>query len=192
MIDNLQSIVVFGSGTIQPSDPIYQLAYQAGFQLGRLGFTHICGGYGGTMEAGAKGARMAGAKTIGVTVESWGPPNPHIIENIAMPSLFARIEKLMELADAYVVLPGGTGTLIELATAWERINKKIDPVKPILLLTDFWLPVINLLKTQLPKVQTKNPPDDLKGIKYLYGEFLVIAESAESAAQLLKYLAKKR
>jgi len=144
------------------------------------------------MEAGAKGARMAGAKTIGVTVESWGPPNPHIIENIAMPSLFARIEKLMELADAYVVLPGGTGTLIELATAWERINKKIDPVKPILLLTDFWLPVINLLKTQLPKVQTKNPPDDLKGIKYLYGEFLVIAESAESAAQLLKYLAKKR
>lgn len=183
---NLQSIVVFGSGTVPASDPFYQLAYQVGFQFGRLGFTHICGGYGGTMEAGAKGARDAGAKTIGITIESWGPPNPYIMENLPMPNLFARIEKLMTLADAYVVLPGGTGTLIELAMAWERINKGIDHPKPILLLTGFWLPVIELLKTQLPEIQTEKKALHIDGIKYLYSDYLVSAENIEDAINFMK------
>jgi predicted Rossmann-fold nucleotide-binding protein len=57
--------------------------------------------------------------------------------------------KLVELGDAYVVLKGGTGTLLELACVWEFVNKGIVPKKPIIILGSFWQPVVETLRGEL-------------------------------------------
>ena len=175
-------IAVFGNGKVPVGSPEYRMAYELGLLLGKAGFAHVSGGYGGTMEAGAKGAREAGGKTIGITVTGWGPPNPYISENIPMPDLFARIGKLMELGDGYVVLPGATGTLIEMSMAWERAQKGLDRMKPILLFGDFWLPVIQLVKSQLPHPSLIHQGDE----KCLFGDYLWLADSPSQAIELLK------
>ena len=181
-------ISVFGSGKVSIASPEYRMAYELGMLLGKEGFVHVSGGYGGTMEAGAKGAREAGGKTIGITVSGWGPPNAYISENIPMPDLFARIGKLMELGDGYVVLPGATGTLIELSMAWERAQKGLDRVKPIVLLGDFWLPVIHLVKSQLQDSTPSEPGDE----KCLFGGYLWLAKSPGQAVGLLKEIIVSR
>jgi len=174
-------IAVFGSGKITPDNPQYQLAYELGYLLGKAGYVHVSGGYAGTMEAGARAARDAGGKTIGITVTGWGPPNPYISENLSMPDFFARVHKLMELGDGYVILPGATGTLIELAVAWERIQKGMDRAKPIVLLGDFWLPVIRVIKSQIQDSSLIQPGDE----KCLFGDYLWLADSPYQAVKLL-------
>ena len=110
-------VTIFGSGRGTESDNTYELAEQIGRQLAEAGFTIANGGYGGTMLASAKGAAKAGGKTIGVTCSAFGPGkvNQYISREIVTASLDERLETLVRLGRAYVVLPGGTGTLLELA-----------------------------------------------------------------------------
>ncbi len=175
-------ITVFGSGKALAGSPECRMAYELGMILGKAGFVHVSGGYGGTMEAGARGAHEAGGRTIGITVKGWGPPNGYISENIQAPDLFRRLEKLLELGDGYVALPGATGTLIELCFAWERAQKGMDRIKPILLLGDFWVPVIHLVQSQLPD----SPLVQQCGDKCLFGNYLWLADSPGDAGRLLK------
>ena len=62
-----------------------------------------------------------------------------------------RLQQLVRVADGYIVLPGGTGTLVELATVWEYINKRVIRKKPIVLLGAFWEPVIETVRAALVK-----------------------------------------
>ena len=177
-------ITVFGSGIVPPASVAYREAYELGRLLGEAGFTYVCGGYGGTMEAGAKGASDAGAKTLGVIVEKWGPPNPYISKTLAAPDLFARLKKLMELGDGYVILRGATGTLVELALAWERANKGLDKRKPIVLMGDFWLPVVEVVGRELSGISPESPSEK----ECLFGDFLWRVETPFEAVRLLKEL----
>jgi|GEM_PF-311146 len=174
-------ICVFGSGKASPDSPEYSMAKDLGRLLAQNGFIHVSGGYAGTMEAGAKAAREAGGKTIGVTVEGWGPPNPYIETVHPMPHLFARIQKLMKLGEAYIILPGATGTLIELAMAWERALKGLDDrKKPIILIGDFWLPVIQVVKSG---ISGATPSQNAKS---LFEDYLWLAKTPEMSLDLLK------
>ena len=105
------------------------------------------GGYGGTMAAGAAGAKQAGGRTIGVTCEAFGrgAANPYIDQEIRTPDLSSRLERLIELGDGYVVLPGGTGTLMELAAVWELQKKRLTSRKSVVLLGRWWEPVVELV-----------------------------------------------
>jgi uncharacterized protein (TIGR00730 family) len=143
-------ITVFGSSRPIHGDEEYQLAYEVGKQLAVAGFTICNGGFGGIMEASARGAKEAGGKTIGVTFDIKGrTANPWIDENIYVPALIDRMMKLVELGDAYVVLKGGTGTLLELAAVWEFINKGLLAEKPIVIVGDFWQNVVETLREEL-------------------------------------------
>ena len=143
-------ITIFGSSRPIKGDEEYQLAYEVGKQLSLTGFTVCNGGFGGIMEASARGAKDAGGKTIGVTFNIKGrAANPWIDENIHVPALIDRMIKLIELGDAYVVLKGGTGTLLELAAAWEFINKGVLAEKPIVIVGDFWQNVVETLREEL-------------------------------------------
>ena len=143
-------ITVFGSSRSRESDDEYQLAFDVGRTLSLAGFTVCNGGFGGIMEASARGAKEAGGKTIGVTFNIKGrAANPWIDENIHVPALIDRMMKLVELGDAYVVLKGGTGTLLELAAVWEFINKGLLAEKPIVIVGDFWEHVVQTLRTEL-------------------------------------------
>lgn len=144
-------ISLFGSSRPQPGDQEYALAKETGFLLARAGFAVCNGGYGGIMEASARGAREAGGKTLGIICSAFPgrKANEWIDEVIIEESLISRLMKLMTLGDAYVILKGGTGTLLELAAVWEFMNKQLMQEKPIVLVGDFWAGVVGTLKEEM-------------------------------------------
>ncbi|MCX8010157.1 MAG: LOG family protein [Ignavibacteria bacterium] len=143
-------ITIFGSSFPKSNDDEYLFAYELGKKLGENKFTICNGGFYGTMEASAKGASEVGAHTIGVTIENYRlEKNKFIKEEIKCPNLFERVMKLIELADGYVVLKGGTGTLLELSAVWELINKNMLDKKPIVAYKNFWKTIIDKIDEQM-------------------------------------------
>lgn len=146
-------ITIFGTGKANPKDSAYMLAYQTGKLLAQAGFTIANGGYGGTMLAAAKGADEAGGEIIGVTCSAFkgSRANEYVTREIVTRSLDERLDTLIKLGQGYVVLPGGTGTLLELAKVWELKNKgflKAD--RPIILVGEFWKPLVDLVAADDP------------------------------------------
>lgn len=142
-------VSIFGSSHPVEGHADYRVAYEIGAELGRSGFKICNGGYGGVMAASARGAKEAGASTIGVTTDFYkSRVNPWIDKEIKLPTPMDRLLMLVELGEAYVVLKGGTGTLLELACVWEFINKNVVKEKPIVVFGDFWTPVIGALRKQ--------------------------------------------
>ena len=141
-------ITILGTGRARPGDAVYELAYETGRILAKAGFTIANGGYGGTMLAAAKGASEAAGRTIGVTCSAFAgsSANQYVTREIVTKSLDERLDTLIKLGLAYVVLPGGTGTLLELAKVWELKNKGfLNKRKPIILLGEFWKPLVDLI-----------------------------------------------
>jgi len=151
------TVTVFGSSRCAEGSAEYELAYDLGRGLAASGYSVCNGGFGGTMEAGARGAKEAGGSTIGVTVGLFGQSaNPWIDRTIPTPTLVERLLKLIELGDAYVTLRGATGTLLELAAVWEMMNKGIILQKPLLTFQPYWSPLIEMITREFPPEQSGN------------------------------------
>lgn len=149
-------ITLFGSAAPQEGDEEYMAAWELGRLLASAGYVLCNGGYGGIMEASARGARERGGHTIGVIISSVSTAvNPFIVEVIPRHSLLERLETLLEKGDGYIVLPGGTGTLLELAAVWEYLNKSLMPQKPVIVLGSFWQPVV---ETLTPRLRSEGSP----------------------------------
>ncbi len=147
-------VTIFGTGRARPDDSAYTLAYDVGKLLAEADFTVANGGYGGTMLAAAKGAADAGGKVIGVTCSAFGSgkANEYVTREIATESLDERLDTLIKLGQAYIVLPGGTGTLLELSKVWELKNKGfLELAKPIILVGGFWKPLVDLVAVDDPE-----------------------------------------
>ncbi|MHC4739129.1 MAG: LOG family protein [Planctomycetota bacterium] len=142
-------ITIFGTGRAKSGDAAYETAYRAGKLLAEAGFVIANGGYGGTMAAAAKGAAEGGGETIGVICSAFrGKANEYVSREIVTGSLDERLDTLIKLGGAYIVLPGGTGTLLELAKVWELKNKGfLEGDKPIILVGQFWKMLIDLIAT---------------------------------------------
>jgi hypothetical protein len=147
------TITVFGSSQPEPGDGVYEAARRLGKAVAEAGWTLCNGGYGGTMAAGCRGAVDAGGKTIGVSCDAFGRSgvNQWVQREITTASLGERLNTLVELGDAYIVLPGSTGTLLELAEVWELTNKRFVSGKPIVLLGDYWKPVLDVIARESPR-----------------------------------------
>jgi uncharacterized protein (TIGR00730 family) len=157
----IPTVTLFGSSVPQENSADYITAYECGRMLAKAGMTVCNGGYGGTMEASAKGAKEAGGATVGVTVSNWSrKPNPWILREVKATSLIERLMKLVEIGNAYVVLPGGTGTLLEFACVLELINKGLISRKPVVLVGDFWDGVMESLRNE-PGSEGRNDSDRL-------------------------------
>jgi len=152
--NGMKTVTIFGSSLPGEGSAAYAEARRLGRLLAEGGFAVCNGGYGGLMEASARGAREAGGHTLGVTCELWtSQVNPGIVEEIRTPSFFERLTTLIERGDAYIVLPGGTGTLAELALVWEMMNKSalaktVGGRKPLLVVSPYWQPVIECLQQE--------------------------------------------
>lgn len=143
-------ITIFGSARPVEGDESYLDAYALGKALASAGFVVCNGGYAGTMEASARGAKEFGGKTIGVVSEVFSrESNRWIDKKIVVKSLVDRLMELVSLADGYVVLKGGTGTLLEFATVWEFMNKSVIEEKPIIVFGPFWNGLIQTLNEEL-------------------------------------------
>lgn len=147
----MKTVTIFGSAFPGEASDIYGEARRLGRLLAGLGLAVCNGGYSGLMEASSRGAREAGGHTVGVTCGIWPRrANPWVVEEIRTCSFFERLTTLVKRGDAYVVLPGGTGTLAELALVWEMMNKSVlaetlGGRKPLLVMTPYWQPVIRCL-----------------------------------------------
>jgi hypothetical protein len=145
-------VTIFGTSRARAGDAIYALALETGRLLAQAGFTVANGGYGGTMTASAQGAKRAGGQVIGVTCSAFkSKANEYVTREIVTNSLDERLDTLIELGRAYTALPGGTGTLLELAKVWELKNKGfLKPEKPIILVGEFWKPLVELIAADDP------------------------------------------
>jgi uncharacterized protein (TIGR00730 family) len=139
-----QIVSVFGAANPKPGSSVYTLSEEVGRRLGEAGYTVMTGGYSGTMEAVSKGAKEAGAHVIGVTVsifegEGKRPgPNAWVDEVIRYDTLRDRLYHLVTRCDAVVALPGGIGTLSEVALTWSLMQaREIQPI-PFVVVGDAW------------------------------------------------------
>ena len=166
-------VTIFGSGDPREGSDDYILAEAVGAKLASLGYTIANGGYYGTMEASARGAKQAGGEVIGVSCSIWNSkPNSYIGRGIITTSYDERLETLIKIASSgFVALPGGTGTLVELAMVWEAKSKglwKNENEKPIVCMGSFWEPLIDMMYSQRPKsrgfVSLLHNPEELAKI----------------------------
>ena len=148
-----KTVTLFGTGAAMAGDSAYILAYETGKLLAQAGFTIANGGYGGTMLAAAKAAAEASGRIIGVTCSAFkqSRANQYLTREIVTDSLDERLDTLIKLGQAYVVLPGSTGTLLELAFVWELKNKGfLEADIPIILVGGFWKPLVDLVAADDP------------------------------------------
>jgi len=136
-------VTVFGGSKPLPGTPAYENAFKLGNYLGSGGYTVLTGGYIGTMEAVSRGAALAGGHVIGVTcdeIESWRPvaPNSWIMEERRYPTLRKRLYELIEGCDIAMALPGGIGTLAEVAVMWSQLQTGASAPRPIILIGRGW------------------------------------------------------
>ncbi len=147
-----KTITVFGSAKPVDGDDEFKIAYELGSSLAQNNFDVCTGGYQGIMNAVSKGAVEKGGEAAGVVVNGWGSiQSKYLTKIIKCENLFERISKLIELGDGYVILQGGTGTLLELSAVWELTNKKFVGKKPIVCFGKMWKEIVSLIDNQLTK-----------------------------------------
>ena len=140
-------VTVFGSSRPHAGDAHYAEAQQLGAALAAKGLIVCSGGYGGVMEAVSRGAKEAGGRTLAVTAQFFKVrANRWIDEEIRVKTWQERLFELIKRGRGYVACPGGTGTLVELAVVWEMLNKGAMSKKPLVVLGDFWQPVIECVR----------------------------------------------
>ncbi|OGO21091.1 MAG: hypothetical protein A2Y54_00590 [Chloroflexi bacterium RBG_16_51_16] len=154
-------ISVFGGSQPKSGDQSYLEAKELGKILAQRGHTVLTGGYIGTMEAVSRGAAEAGGQVIGVTcedLERWRPVsrNKWVQEEWRKQTLFERLQALIENCDAAFALPGGPGTLTEIALTWNLMIIQSLPVRPLILIGNGWEKVFDQLFTSMESYVSNN------------------------------------
>lgn len=145
---NRPVVSVFGSSQIGEDHPEYVLAYDVGKGLAEAGFAVCTGGYDGAMAAVSRGAKDGGSTTIGVTLDTFQrlTANPWVDEEIKTETLLLRLENLVTHSVGYIILPGGIGTLLELALVWNLALTGVLGHKPIVVVGEGWRQAIERMR----------------------------------------------
>jgi uncharacterized protein (TIGR00730 family) len=142
-------VTVFGSARFAEDHRYYGLARQVGARLSEIGFTVMTGGGPGIMEAANRGARESGGYSIGcnITLPHEQKPNAYVDRVLTFRYFFVRKVMLIKYSYAFVVMPGGVGTMDELFEAVTLIQtKKIKNFPVVLMCSDYWNPLADFLK----------------------------------------------
>ncbi|NEX64274.1 LOG family protein [Noviherbaspirillum galbum] len=146
------AVSVFGSARIKPGDPYYETAVDIARRLSDAGLAVISGGGPGIMEAANKGAFEGKSASVGLNIELPREQTANAWQNISISfrHFFARKVAFVKYADAYVVLPGGFGTLDELTEALTLIQTGKSRRIPVILVgTRFWAGLIDWFRGSL-------------------------------------------
>lgn len=147
----MKTITVYGSSQVGANHAVYQETVEIGMALARAGYTVMSGGYFGVMEAISKGAKMVGGRVIGVTTDQIGQqfdvqPNSYLDEIVNYADLRDRLLHMVESADGYLAMPGGIGTLHEIAETWELMRIGGVARRPFVCYGPMWAEVIALME----------------------------------------------
>jgi uncharacterized protein (TIGR00730 family) len=129
---------VFGSSRPAEGEAAYEQARELGRELARRGARVVCGGYGGVMEAACRGAAEAGGSTRGVVLAGRGRPNAWVQEATVAKDLADRLRLLRDSSDAWIFLPRGLGTMLELLWMAESVVKNEAAARPFVLVGEYW------------------------------------------------------
>src|SRR5215467_5820560 len=143
-------VTVFGSARIKPDDPHYKLAQKMGAAIARLGFTVITGGGPGIMEAANRGAKEVGGRSVGCNIELpfEQVSNAYLDRCVRLHYFFVRKALLVKYSYAFVVMPGGVGTLDELFEALTLIQTaKINNFPIVIMGIDYWKELLHFIET---------------------------------------------
>ena len=146
------AITIFGSARTKEGEDLYIKAYNLAKMLGKNEFNLITGGGPGVMEAVNKAAKEEGVKSVGINIELpyEQKPNRYINVPLSFKYFFVRKVMFIKYAIAYIVLPGGFGTLDEFFEAATLIQtKKIRPFPVILMGSDYWTDLITFMRTHM-------------------------------------------
>jgi uncharacterized protein (TIGR00730 family) len=154
-------VTVFGSARIPSEDPACQLARQMGREIAKLGFTVMTGGGPGIMEAANRGARESGGRSVGCNIKLAFEqrPNPYLDRCVTLRFFSVRKMLLRNYSYAFVVFPGGAGTLDEMFEAVTLIQTgKMEPFPIILMGAGYWREMIAFID-KMARLGTIGPRD---------------------------------
>ncbi len=163
------AVSIFGSARAKPGETIYEQAVEIAGLLVKDGFNVISGGGPGIMEAANKGAAEAGGKSIGLNIQLPYEQKPNPYANIRMNFRYFFVRKVMfvKYAVAYVILPGGFGTLDEFSEAITLIQThRIKPFPVILVNRDYWKGLLDWMRKVVCS-EGKISPDDMDIIQVI-------------------------
>ncbi len=174
-------VTVFGSARFEEDHRYYQLTREVGAELARRDFAVMTGGGPGVMEAANRGAQEAGGLSIGCNIElaHEQQPNPYLDHWVDFRYFFVRKVMLTKYSTAFVLMPGGFGTLDEIfETATLIQTGKIDNFPLVLMGSDFWAPLLDFLRNTMVVEGTIDATDP--------DRFLVTDSPTEAADYVLK------
>jgi uncharacterized protein (TIGR00730 family) len=186
LADVEHGVTIFGSARTHPDDPEYLHALDTARRLGRAGYAIITGGGSGIMAAANQGAREVGALSIGLAIDLpfKEPENPYIDRPLRFHYFFTRKVMFVRYASAFVVFPGGFGTLDELFEALTLIQtRKIRGFPVVLVGREFWSPLVGFLRERLLARGKISPPDM---------DLLAVVDDAEDVVRIVSEATERR
>ncbi len=179
-------VTVFGSARFPEGHRYYDLARNVGKELAGAGFATMTGGGPGIMEAANRGAKESGGKSIGcnIVLPKEQAPNPYLDLWVNFSYFFVRKVMFVKYSYAFIVMPGGYGTMDELFEILTLIQTgKVKDFPVILMGTDYWRPMIQFLESSMVKGRTIDPYDL---------DRLIITDDPVSAVASVRELAMAR
>ncbi|MBN2438827.1 MAG: TIGR00730 family Rossman fold protein [Deltaproteobacteria bacterium] len=177
------AVSIFGSARTKPDDPCYKQAELLARRLVEKGFGVITGGGPGIMEAANKGAAEAGGQSVGMNIRLplEQKPNPYANVSIDYKYFFIRKVMFVKYAVAYVILPGGFGTMDELFEALTLIQtKRIKSFPVILMGSEYWKGLYDWLRETMLRDHRISPED--------LDRFQILDDPDEAVRQIQKYV----
>lgn len=171
------AVSIFGSARVQPNSPYYQMTERIARLLSDSGFSVISGGGPGVMEAANKGAYLGKSPSIGLNIQlpMEQQSNPYQDISQSFRHFFARKYMFVRFAAAYVVMPGGFGTLDELLEALTLIQTRKSPRIPLILVGDgFWNGLLDWFRDRLV-AEGMISPEDMDLIQILDAPEAIVA-----------------
>ena len=172
-------VTVFGSARLAAGTPWYEKTREVAGEIAKLGFTVMTGGGPGIMEAANRGAKEAGGRSVGINIllPHEQHVNPWLDVSVTMRYFFTRKTLLIKYSYAFVVMPGGIGTMDELFEALTLIQtKKLHQFPVILIGVDYWTPMMSAILRM--KAEGLISPGDL--------ELLTLTDSIPEAMEVLR------
>ncbi|MDD5127392.1 MAG: TIGR00730 family Rossman fold protein [Dehalococcoidales bacterium] len=174
------AVTIYGSARLKPEEPLFARVEEVAYRLGQLGFSVITGGGPGVMEAANKGASRAGVASVGLNIELPEEQvcNPYTTKSVTFHHFYVRKVMLVRYASAFIVMPGGLGTMDELTEVLTLIQThKIKPFPVIMFDSEYWKGFLDWFK-QMTLSKGFISPEDLN--------LLIVCDSPEEVVNTVQ------